>query len=93
MLSDNSRPFSPMVKTFQSRKMPGTFSKIETHKPNLDLRHFNQVIGVDNKNNNRHGEGMTTFYDLVRCHVTVQIDAPGCARAKVHYRRGGHCRA
>jgi len=34
-------------------------------KPNLDLRHFNQVISIDTDNSIATVEGMTSFYDLV----------------------------
>lgn len=34
-------------------------------KPNLDLRHFNQVLSVDTGSNGAVVEGMTSFYDLV----------------------------
>jgi FAD/FMN-containing dehydrogenase len=34
-------------------------------KPNLDLRHFNEVISVDTDNQTATVEGLTSFYDLV----------------------------
>jgi hypothetical protein len=34
-------------------------------KPNLDLRHFNQVISIDTDQCIATVEGMTSFYDLV----------------------------
>lgn len=34
-------------------------------KPNLDLRHFNQVLSIDTESNTAVVEGMTSFWDLV----------------------------
>jgi FAD/FMN-containing dehydrogenase len=39
--------------------------KDRDQKPNLDLRHFNQVLSIDTENNIATVEGMTTYYDLV----------------------------
>ena len=42
-------------------------------KPNLDLRHFNQVISIDTDENIATVEGMTTFYDLVEASLAHDL--------------------
>ncbi len=41
--------------------------------PNLDLRHFNQVLSVDTDKNIATIEGMTTFYDLVNVTLAFNL--------------------
>ena len=42
-------------------------------KPNLDLRHFNQVLSVDTDKNIATVEGLTSFYDLVAATLAYDL--------------------
>ena len=42
-------------------------------KPNLDLRHFNQVISIDTDTQCAVVEGMTSFYDLVKATLAYDM--------------------
>ena len=42
-------------------------------KPNLDLRHFNQVLCIDTEKQIATVEGMTSFYDLVAATLSYDL--------------------
>jgi FAD/FMN-containing dehydrogenase len=66
--ADAVRQFKTLLshgKNISIKKNARHIFKDRNHKPNLDLRHFDQVLSIDTENNVATVEGMTTFYDLV----------------------------
>jgi FAD/FMN-containing dehydrogenase len=47
--------------------------RIQEHRQKLDVRHFNQVVHVDEKERYAEVEGMTTYEDLVRETLPFQL--------------------
>jgi FAD/FMN-containing dehydrogenase len=75
MTDDYERKQAAAIDQFQSLLSQGESISIKKNvkhifkerdkAPNLDLRHFNQVISIDTDKNIATVEGMTTYYDLV----------------------------
>jgi len=74
--ADAVRQFKTLLSQGQNisiKKNARHIFKDRDQKPNLDLRHFNQVLSIDTENKIATVEGMTTFYDLVNATLAFNL--------------------